>query len=86
MEEVSDVKFKVDIIKKEKATRISKELAASLKGEASPKMMRMMKKEAIYCPVLKIERPFLECFTCQSFIRRVTGVVDCAGGPAVPAV
>ncbi len=85
MGEAREIKFKVDIFKKEKPARVSKEVTSSLKGAASPKMIGRMKKEAINCPVLEIERPFLECFACQSFLRRVSGVVDCAGGPAVLA-
>ncbi len=86
MEEAKEIKFKVNIFPKEKGSRVSKEITTSLKGAASPKMIARMKKEAIHCPVLDIERQFLECFTCQSFIRRVSGVVDCAGGPALPVV
>lgn len=78
----SDVKFKVQIEKRDKPQKIPKEVTQALKGAASPKMMGKMKKEIIFCPVANEEKPFLWCFACKSFLRRVSGVVDCAGGPA----
>lgn len=78
----TDAKFKVNIMEKDKPQKIPKEVTEALKGAASPKMMGRMKKEAIFCPVANEEKPFLWCFACKSFIRRVEGVVDCAGGPA----
>ncbi|MCP8315516.1 MAG: hypothetical protein H3Z52_09930 [archaeon] len=64
---------------REKAFNVSKEVTASLKGVVSGKMMSRMKREAIQCPVIKEELPFLECFACESFIRRIKGEVHCAG-------
>ncbi|MBI2126600.1 MAG: hypothetical protein HYU02_04720 [Thaumarchaeota archaeon] len=78
----TDAKFKVQIMQKDKPLKIPKEVTQALKGAASPKAMGRMKKEAIFCPVANEEKPFLWCFACKSFLRRVTGVVDCAGGPA----
>jgi hypothetical protein len=78
----TDAKFKVQIMQKDKPLKVSKEVTDALKGVASPKTMGRMKKEAIFCPVANEEKPFLWCFACKSYIRRVKGVVDCAGGPA----
>ena len=77
-----ETRFYVKIYEKEKAIKVPKSVTVSLKGVASGKMMGKMKKEAIFCPVLNRERPFLECFACESFIRRYRGEVHCAGGPA----
>ena len=52
-----------------------------LKGVASGKLMARMKREAIDCPVLGRQRPFLECFACKNFIRRFKGEVHCLGEP-----
>ena len=43
-----------------------------------------MKKESVNCPVVNREVAFLVCFACPSFLRRVSGVVDCAGGQGPP--
>ena len=43
-----------------------------------------MKKESVDRPVVKEEVAFLVCFARPSFLRRVSGVVDCAGGDGPP--
>lgn len=78
---MSEPKFYVRVYPKEKPFRISKELQDELKGVASGKGMAKMKKEAIDCPVLKRERPFLECFVCPNFMSRISGEVRCLGEP-----
>jgi len=77
-----ETKFYVKIYDIDKAPKVPKSVTQSLKGVASGKMMANMKREAIFCPVLNRERPFLECFACESFLRRFKGEVHCAGGPA----
>jgi hypothetical protein len=51
-----------------------------LKG-VSPKMLKRMKEEAVDCPVLKKELPFIQCFVCPNFQSRVSGKVLCKGDP-----
>ena len=85
MSDVPETKFKVkvyDYPEGEKPKRVSKEVTKSLKGVVSTKKIGKLKKQAIHCPVLNKERNFVECFSCKSFIRRVMGEVDCAGGSA----
>ena len=85
MSDAPETKFKVkvyDYPEGEKPKRISKEITKSLKGVVSTKKIGKLKKQAIHCPVLNEERNFVECFSCKSFIRRVMGEVDCAGGSA----
>ena len=85
MNEEPETKFKVKVYKYpegKKPKRVPKEVTESLKGVVSTKKIGKLKKEAIHCPVLDEERNFVECFSCKSFIRRVMGEVDCAGGPA----
>ena len=65
----------------ETPSKVTKEITDSLKGVASAKRIARMKKEAIFCPVLNRERPFLECFACPNYLRRVKGEVHCAGLP-----
>tara|TARA_B100001013_G_scaffold113483_1_gene65228 strand:- start:49 stop:318 length:270 start_codon:yes stop_codon:yes gene_type:complete len=85
MSDAPETKFKVkvyDYPEGEKPKRVSKEVTKSLKGVVSTKKIGKLKKQAIHCPVLNKERNFVECFSCKSFIRRVMGEVDCAGGSA----
>jgi hypothetical protein len=80
-----DTKFKVNVYPSAKPKKVPKVVSEELKGGASPKAMSRMKKESVDCPVVKREVAFLVCFACPSFLRRVSGVVDCAGGNGPPA-
>jgi hypothetical protein len=79
-----ETKFKVDIFDSPKPKRVPKVVSETLKGTASAKAMSRMKKESVNCPVVDKEVAFLVCFGCPSFLRRVSGVVDCAGGQGPP--
>lgn len=80
-----DAKFRVEVFPSPKPKKVPKVVGEQLKGGASPKMISRMKKESVNCPVLKKEVAFLVCFACPSFLRRVSGVVDCAGTTPPPA-
>jgi hypothetical protein len=80
----SEAKFKVEILQLEKPKRVPKVVSEQLKGVASGKMTSKFKKEAVNCPVLNRELAFLVCFGCPSFVRRVSGIVDCAGKEGPP--
>ncbi len=80
-----ETKFKVKVYEAAKPKKIPKVVTAQLKGGVSGKGIARMKKESVDCPVVKQEVGFLVCFACPSFIRRVSGVVDCAGGSGPPA-
>jgi hypothetical protein len=79
-----ETKFKVNVYPATKPKRVPKVVSEQLKGGASPKAISRMKKESVECPVVQNEVAFLVCFACPSFIRRVSGVVDCAGGNGPP--
>ncbi len=79
-----ETKFKVNIYASEKPKKVPKVVSEELKGGASAKAIARMKKESVDCPVVKKEVAFLVCFACPSFLRRVSGVVDCAGGQGPP--
>ncbi len=79
-----DAKFKVKIYASPKPKKVPKAVSNELKGTASAKAISRMKKESVDCPVVKREVAFLVCFACPSFLRRVTGEVDCAGGQGPP--
>ena len=81
----TDVKFKVKVYASPKPKKVPKVVSEELKGSAGPKAISRMKKESVDCPVVKKEVAFLVCFACPSFLRRVTGEVDCAGGNGPPA-
>lgn len=80
----TETKFKVNVYLPTKPKKVPKAVTGELKGGASPKAISRMKKESVDCPVVKKEVAFLVCFACPSFLRRVTGVVDCAGGSGPP--
>lgn len=77
--EMRETKFHVEIKTAEKAFRVSRKVKDALKGAVSGKMMRRMSREYVECPVAGKIVPFLECFACVSFIRRVKGIVHCTG-------
>ena len=79
-----ETKFKVQIYDSPKPKKVPKAVSDVLKGGASAKAISRMKKESVSCPVVNKEVAFLVCFACPSFLRRVTGVVDCAGGSGPP--
>lgn len=72
-------KYMVEVKKAEKPIRTRKEAVEAVKDAIGSKMMRKMKREYVDCPVAGKQVPFLECFACISFIRRIKGVVHCAG-------
>jgi hypothetical protein len=78
-------KFKVNVYASAKPKKVPKVVSDELKGAASGKAISRMKKESVNCPVVQKEVAFLVCFACPSFLRRVSGVVDCAGGQGPPA-
>ncbi len=80
-----DTKYKVNIYPSAKPKKVPKVVSSELKGAASAKSIARMKKESVDCPVVKKEVAFLVCFACPSFLRRVSGTVDCAGGQGPPA-
>lgn len=80
----AETKFKVKVYDSPKPKKVPKAVSDELKGAASAKAISRMKKESVDCPVVKNEVAFLVCFACPSFLRRVTGVVDCAGGQGPP--
>jgi len=75
----SRVKYHVKVEEAEKALRVEKEVVESLKGAVGRKMLSRMRREYVICPLTGERTPFLKCFTCKSFIRRIRGVVHCAG-------
>ena len=79
-----ETKFKVQIFDSPKPKKVPKAVSSELKGAASAKAISRMKKESVNCPVVNSEVAFLVCFACPSFLRRVSGVVDCAGGNGPP--
>ncbi|RLI29221.1 MAG: hypothetical protein DRO46_02985 [Candidatus Hecatellales archaeon] len=74
-----EARFKVEIKTLDKPARIPKEKLEEFKGVLSRGMINRMKREAVNCPVQGKTVPFLECFTCEKFIRRVKGEVHCKG-------
>jgi len=80
----TETKYKVKVYASPKPKKVPKVVAGELKGSAGAKAIARMKKESVDCPLVKQEVAFLVCFACPSFIRRVTGEVDCAGTEPPP--
>jgi hypothetical protein len=81
---VQGFKYEVAVEKLDKALPLPRELSEQVKdalGNVSRKMLSEMRKEAVQCPVLGRQVPFLQCYTCKNFVRRVRGVVHCRGDP-----
>ncbi len=76
-----DYRYEVPVEQLPRAMRVPRELSEQLKGALSKKKISQMKKEAVYCPVLKKKVSFLQCFFCPNFVRRVRGIVYCKGEP-----
>jgi len=72
-------RYLVEVIEAEKPPRIPPEYTEGLKGVLSAKRISSLKKEVVNCPVIGSQVPFLVCFQCPSFLRRVKGTVQCAG-------
>lgn len=72
-------KYLVEVRASKRALRVDKEVEEALKGSLGAKMIARMKREYVECPVAGREVAFLLCYSCVSFIRRVSGVVHCEG-------
>lgn len=74
-----ETKYIVKVEQASKHMRPSKEALESLKGAIGAKLISKMKEEYVVCPLRGSSVPFIDCFACVSFIRRVKGEVHCAG-------
>jgi len=75
-------KYEIRIEKLEEPLPVSRELTKRVKeslGDVSRKVLSQMEREAVQCPVLGQRVPFLQCYVCENFVRRVKGVVHCRG-------
>lgn len=74
-----EAKYYVRVIDAGKPLRIRKEISEIVKNTLGGKIVQKMKREYVDCPLAGKQVPFLECYLCVSFIRRVKGEVHCAG-------
>ncbi|MEM1945440.1 MAG: hypothetical protein QW614_05375 [Candidatus Caldarchaeum sp.] len=74
-----EARFFVEVKVAEKALKTDPEVLEAIKGVVKGKMLSRMKKEYVECPMDGSKIAFLSCFVCVSHIRRVRGVVHCAG-------
>lgn len=79
MSDQGDAKYSVEIKPLDKAIPVPKQSVQNLKGAVGGKLLSRMKKEAVNCPVKEKTISFIECFTCNNFLRRVKGTVGCKG-------
>jgi hypothetical protein len=74
-----DAKYLVEVKVGEKALKAEPEALEAVKQVVRGTMLARMKKEYVECPLAGTQVAFLTCFVCVSHIRRVRGVVHCAG-------
>ncbi|MCS6770312.1 MAG: hypothetical protein NZ570_07765 [Candidatus Caldarchaeum sp.] len=74
-----ETKFYVEVKVADKPLKADQAVLDAVKEVVKGKMLARMKKEYVDCPVEGSQVPFLSCFACVSHIRRVKGVVHCAG-------
>lgn len=72
-----EARFVLKVERAEKPLRVEKEVSEALKVLAGKRLLD--KREYIECPLKGESVPFLRCFVCVSFIRRVKGFVYCSG-------
>ena len=72
-------RFVVDVKTFGKALPVPKETVQALKGVVGGKTLARMKKEGVDCPMKNTMMSFVVCFSCDNFLRRVKGKVDCKG-------
>ena len=72
------VNHEIDINISEKRIKVPKEKIQALKGSVGGKTLAKMKKDCVVCPVTLTTISFVECFTCDNFVRRIKGKVHCA--------
>jgi len=71
--------FRVKVKTLDRPMKISREKLEEFKGVLSRGMINRMRREAVECPIKGGMVAFLECFTCERFLRRVKGEVYCKG-------
>ena len=71
--------LKLKIRTLDKPFRLSKEELEQFKGVLSKSLISKMRREAVECPVKQEVVPFIKCFSCDRFVRRVKGEVYCKG-------
>ncbi len=76
---MEEARYKVAVKISERPIKVPKERMGELKGVVKGVRLNRMKREAVECPVRRETIAFIECFTCDNFLRRVKGEVDCRG-------
>jgi len=74
---VKEAKFVIEVKKADKPLRLEKGVSEALKGVMGRRLLN--RREYVECPLKKDKVPFLRCFVCKSFIRRIRGYVYCSG-------
>ena len=81
MEGSRDWRYEVPVVKLSRAMRIPKEVLEQVSNIGSKRFVRQLRREAVDCPVLRKSVPFLQCYICKNFVRRIRGIVYCRGEP-----
>lgn len=76
---MSAKKYSVPVKSCSKPVKYREEDLEVLEGAIGKKLLSRLKREVVPCPVLEEEVPFLTCYSCPSFLRRIRGIVHCLG-------
>jgi hypothetical protein len=76
---MGEARYKVAVKVPEEPVKVSKERMSELRGVVKGALLTRMKREAVDCPLRSETVAFIECFTCDNFLRRVMGEVGCRG-------
>ncbi len=78
---MSEHRYIVEVRQVNRSMRVPREVVEEIRRAVGRKMISRMRREVVECPVTGKTTPFLICFTCKNFIRRVMGKVYCRGQP-----
>ncbi|MEM2082839.1 MAG: hypothetical protein QXU06_01805 [Candidatus Bathyarchaeia archaeon] len=76
--EVESEGLQLEVRVLERAPPVPKEALEAIKGLISGKRLARMRREVVDCPMRGKPVTFIECFSCERFIRRIRGRVTCA--------
>ncbi|RLE63572.1 MAG: hypothetical protein DRJ49_01540 [Thermoprotei archaeon] len=76
-----EAKYIVRVEREERGVRIPREVMRELRKYLKPSIIRRFRNDVVMCPVKRDRVPFLLCYNCRNFVRRVMGEVHCRGEP-----
>ena len=76
---MNEPRFFVEVKTANETFKADKRKLSQVKNVVRGKFIREVQKQYVSCPVFKRDIPFVDCFNCDNFLRRVKGQVHCKG-------